>query len=807
MENIKTSSVTESPISPPTSKSEKKKFPYLIVGICGCLLVCCVVATIIGVIIFLRNQNSGGAILNKEPIVNITKPTGMNWFTTYEGEINLAGIASDEEGQLNKIEVSVNGKILSASGTSNWSSDKIQLNEGDNKIEVTGIDGGGNKGTDTLFVVFNKELLFVEEPKVAPDYIYMNDPAVSVIFTAKVVKKSEKTISEVKLFLVNANGDVDKEIGVMLDDGKSDVSGDDIPGDGGYGLKTQLSASALEPMYYRVATKLADSTTTGMSGVLKVSVIEPVSSQALDQITQLNQQVTDLISQLQTQQQTTQQIADQVNNWVRTQPGITASGVSQQGHGVWWVYGNSCIPGGVYITSPGAKGGEASESKLVLASTSGKSASAGVFGSSGSSSGLFQKVSAAEVGTEVQNTKAIYLGPYLSDFAASDDYYGAWQKIKESACPKCEVVEKTNEQVTVEDFASLSQYGLIVVSSHGDNWYGGLSGDNMCAEGLQQSQVIVYTSQKLTSANLKTYEADLKARRLGVGAGDNLIILPAYISYHNSTFPNSLVYMSSCRSSYNTTMAGAFLGKGAQAYAGYDDYVLASYALKAGQDLFDNFLLQGDDVGTAYNDTLTTAGASDGKGADFLWTGNSTLKMGGNSFTNVGFETGNLSSWAPNGDSRIITSLGPLNPTEGSFMAIISTGLGAASGSNSMISQSICYGKAGGTLKFDYDLISEEPMEYLNSQYDDRMDVFLVVNGQERKILSKGVNDSAWLPTPIAIDFAGGDSTTYHTGWQTASIPLTDVTSGAQLVLRFNVTDIGDSSYDTAAIIDNIRVE
>jgi hypothetical protein len=181
--------------------------------------------------------------------------------------------------------------------------------------------------------------------------------------------------------------------------------------------------------------------------------------------------------------------------------------------------------------------------------------------------------------------------------------------------------------------------------------------------------------------------------------------------------------------------------------------------------------------------------------------------MGGGDFNNVGFETGNLSNWAPNGDSRIITSLGPLSPTEGSFMAIISTGLGAASGSNSMISQSICYGKAGGTLKFDYDLISEEPMEYLNSEYDDRMDVFLVIDGQERKILSKGVNDSAWLPTPIAIDFAGGDSTTYHTGWQTASIQLTDVTSGAQLVLRFNVTDIGDSSYDTAAIIDNIRVE
>ncbi len=788
----KASEATATPVHVSSSTQKKSKFPLWVVGICGCLLLCCCVAAAAAGAYYYFNRNTGGPILNKEPIINITKPTGMNWYTSYQGTLDLAGLASDEENQLKNITVTVNGKNFNASGTASWSSEQIALNEGDNKIEVTGTDGGGNKGSDTLFVVYNKEVLYVEEPKVAPDYIYLNDPAKAVVFTAKVVKKSSNEISAVKLVKVNANGDIDKEIGAMFDDGKSDEHGDDIPGDGGYSLKTQLSSADLNPMYYRVVTTLANSGPTGMSGVVKVSVIEPISTQTADQIAALNQQVTDLIAQGQAQNQTPQQIATSVNNWVSTQPGITASGVSQQGQGVWWVYANTCIPGGAYISSPGAKGGVAQNSKLTLANNS---------------SGLIQKVSAAGVGPEVQNTKAIYLGPYLSDFGQADDYYGAWVKVKEAACPKCEVVEKTNEQVTVEDFASLSKYGLVVISSHGDNWYGGLSGDNMCAEGLQQSQVIVYTAQKLTAANLKTYEADLRARRLGVGADNNLIILPAYISYHNSTFPNSLVYMSSCRSSYNTTMAAAFLGKGAQAYAGYDDYVLASYALKAGEGLVDNFLLKGNDFGTSYSNTLSSAGSSDGKGADFISVGNTALKMGGNNFNNVGFETGNLSNWAPNGDSRIISSLGPLKPTEGSFMAIISTGLGAASGSNSMISQSICYGKTGGTLKFDYDVISEEPMEYLNSKYDDRMDVYLVVNGKEKKILSKGVNDSAWLPTAVSIDFSGGDKTTYHTGWQTASIPLTDVATGAQLMLKFTVTDIGDSSYDTAAIFDNIRVE
>ena len=623
------------------------------------------------------------------------------------------------------------------------------------------------------------------------------------------MKKSSQEITEVKLFKVDANGTVITDMGVMFDDGKSSVSGDDIPADGEYSYKTSLAATDNNPFFFRVATKLGAAGPTGLSGIIKISVIEPISVQAANEITQLNQAVTNLITQSQAQGQNPQQVAATVSNFVSTRPGITASGISQQGTGVWWVYTNTCIPGGVYITSPGAKGGVATDSNLTIStgkladklSTSAASANLEL------SKGFVQKVSAAGVGAEVQNTKAIYLGPYLSDFAEADDYYGAWKKVKEAACPKCETVEKSNADVTVEDFGTLSQYGLVVISSHGDNWYGGISGDNVCAAGLEQSQVIVYTAQKLTSANLKTYEADLKARRLGVGVDDNLIILPAYISYHNSTFPNSLVYMSSCRSSYNNTMAAAFLGKGAQAYAGYDDYVKASYALKAGEGLIDNFLLKGKDLGTAYTETVAAVGGNDGQGADFLSTGNDALKMGGSTFNNVGFETGNLSNWAPNGDSRIITSLGSIKPTEGSFMAIISTGLGAASGANSMISQSICYGKTGGVLKFDYDLISEEPMEYLNSKYDDRVDVYLVVDGKETKVLTKGINDSTWLQPKIEVDFAGGDKTTYHTGWIPLTVDLSAVPKGAQVMLKFNVTDVGDSAYDTAALIDNIRIE
>jgi hypothetical protein len=253
-------------------------------------------------------------------------------------------------------------------------------------------------------------------------------------------------------------------------------------------------------------------------------------------------------------------------------------------------------------------------------------------------------------------------------------------------------------------------------------------------------------------------------------------------------------------------MASAFLGKGAQAYFGYDDYVLASYAHDAGEELFDNFVLDKANIGESYSDAISTAGSSDGTGADFIWKGESSLSMGGQKFSNTSFESGNLTSWAANGDARIITSLGALNPSQGSFMSVISTGLGSVSDSTSSIQQNMCTAQNHNTLKFDYNLVSEEPTEYLDSSYDDRLYAYLTVNGSTSTILSKGINDSQWSYIS-GIDFAGGDSTTYQTGWQTFTYSLAAIPNGADVELKFEISDVGDSSYDTAALIDNIRVE
>ncbi|MBU0976723.1 MAG: hypothetical protein ABIE03_01935 [Patescibacteria group bacterium] len=770
--------------------AKKKKFPTFIAVACGCLA-CCVVSGIIGgVVYWLKSKDKTGPVYNEEPLVDILEPTGSNWYTTYEDNIVLSGIAKDYEENIDKIEWSVEG---GDSGTitagEEWNTSNITLKEGDNKITVSVYDNEKNVGTDSIFVVYNKEVIFIGDPIAVPDVLYKDDPAVDVIISAKVRVESDKKIGEALLYDVDDKGEIKEKIGVMLDNGKV-TNGDDIPGDGTFSYKGKMSATSLSPKYMRVVTKLSGSSISGMSSLVKVSVIEPISQQALDQIEQLNQQVLDLQNQLNNDGASQQEIATEINTWVGQQPGIAGNGVSEQGQGVWWVYENTCIPGGIMINPPDTRGGQSDGAGFDVIAP-GKT--------------LVSKASAAS-DLKVESTKAIYLGPYKDDFGAYDDYNGAWKKIKESTCPECETVEKMNYDVTVDDFKNLDQYGLIVISSHGDNWYGGMWGDNICSEGLQQSQVVILTNQKLTTENMKTYEADLMARRLAVHANGNLVVLPSFITHYNSNFPNSVVYVATCRSSYNNTMASAFLGSGADAYYGFDDYVLSSYCYDVGTDLFDSFVLEGDDASTSYSGTVSAVGSSDGQGADFLWTGESTLEMGGKDFGNVSFESGTFNSWAGAGDDRIITSLGPIKPKDGNFMAIISTGLGSVSDSKSSIKQSICYGKSGGKLKFDYNLVSEEPQEFVGSPYDDRLSAYIIVDGKKTKIMSKGVNDSTWIKVQ-GIDFEGGDASTFQTGWKTITYSLSGVKSGSKVGLLFEIKDVGDSAYDTAALIDNIRVD
>ena len=95
-------------------------------------------------------------------------------------------------------------------------------------------------------------------------------------------------------------------------------------------------------------------------------------------------------------------------------------------------------------------------------------------------------------------------------------------------------------------------------------------------------------------------------------------------------------------------------------------------------------------------------------------------------------------------------------------------------------------------------------MEFFDSRYDDTFEVQIL--DMDNNILSStilaSVNKADWKLVD-GIDFAGGDDTVYHTGWCNGTIDISAYHNKA-IKIRFLVYDVGDSAYDSAALIDNI---
>jgi hypothetical protein len=195
-------------------------------------------------------------------------------------------------------------------------------------------------------------------------------------------------------------------------------------------------------------------------------------------------------------------------------------------------------------------------------------------------------------------------------------------------------------------------------------------------------------------------------------------------------------------------------------------------------------------------------------------------------FANGGFETGDLTGWVASGDGRVISGLGGFRPTEGKFTGLLSTGLGFTTGSGA-IEQHFCLPADAKQLAFDWNFSSEEFIEWCGSQFDDSFRVEIRTDGGPgpANFFSESVNTlcGAVSPTTLAFDQSGpgctptegvgmgtggNDCKVWSRGWQSQSIDLSPFASepNKAVLLSLTTSDRGDSSFDTAVLIDNIRL-
>ncbi len=360
---------------------------------------------------------------------------------------------------------------------------------------------------------------------------------------------------------------------------------------------------------------------------------------------------------------------------------------------------------------------------------------------------------------------------------------------------------------------------------------------------------LLVTTETVTDDNLDEYAFDLDNERIGVviEEGDSeemvYVVLPALFSdiYAGNRLDESVVGICSCEAfgagdTVDSGMADAFIDAGAEAVVGFHDSVFVDYSDEFLLSFF-SLMLDGSTAGDAYDDCIEILGSDDIEyaesvgidpelygllGAYPILAGDEDAILNSGKLINGDFERiiwnalSNLFilGWKKGGDARIVNQLGPIEPVHGSKMAMLTTGVG--SGENvyisggtegSYLSQTFKIPEGAETLSFYYNFVSEEPMEFVGSKYDDKFsaDIYDVNDNNILQASFESVNTSSWTAVS-GINFDGGDSTCYETGWKKVNIDVSECT-GAFVSLRFSVTDVGDSIYDTAVLLDNICFE
>lgn len=588
----------------------------------------------------------------------------------------------------------------------------------------------------------------------------------------------------------------------LLDDGNQS-NADLLQGDGIYSASLSLTelTQGLKTLVVGIEVNGQWKEASLPTSLISLENFTPVQA---EEIIKQSTTVKEQIVELQQEGKTEEQIKTIVVQSLKESEEISHAGVSESGNLVW------------YALKSGVLGATSLSSNESLPSKSMKA-----LGN--------QVVANAAAPTAVGNKKAIIfsahgqtdgekLAAQLMDSGFSVNYF-------------------KDDEANIEQFKKMFEYGTIVFDTLGAALFkGDFTEDFPYLSGLfnkQEEQVVVVTGEAVTENKLKNYNADLKTGRL-VTVNGYFAITPAFIQYYGgkSQLPQSLVYANTPYSLYNDTLANQFLENKAQSYAGFEEERLAG----AMQGTF-NSLLQG----TLLSGALSDQGKYIGNGS-LAYTLTANL---GNGSLEQGKE-----KWISGGHFEVITHLGvnqeekwaTLYPTDGKNMGIISSGVDdkALNGRQSWAYQTFVVPEDMNVLKFDYNVVSNEPMEFIGTRYDDTFKATLVegtvkepqetdefygdypesiydvkwlestVDTNEKIIAYESINSSDWGydykddRQRVDVEFSDGDRTTYMTEWKTLTFDVSEY-KGKTVTLKLQTWDLGDTAYPTAVLFDRVH--
>lgn len=552
------------------------------------------------------------------------------------------------------------------------------------------------------------------------------------------ISPSERLMKNTTIILevINENNEVVNTLGTLKDDGNVST-GDDIADDGTYSGKFTFKENTTGFLSLRAKVNINSDNLSAIiySQPLKIKIIDSMSS---SQITELNETTASLLEKQSSLKATLgkDEFKYSFEAWLNELEGVTSAVISDQGNAI-----SIELNSGISLVYPVAEKG----------------------------SNSFDVTDNTTIGVEKE--------------------YEAVTNLLKNQNINSIVIE--DGDISLEEYKNLYNAEVIVLNVSGNTF---------------KDNPYLCTNQLVTDELLLQYQEDIKEGNIILvvtESGIYFTVTKEYLEKYNSSFMDSIIFLASSYGAYNNKLYKMFSENGVNTLFGFTGEIDSSVAAKIARELMEG-LLQ-DDLTTGqvydwilYNMELDEFEYMKAKDSGFFMDSMIEKSIYNVfSFMNGSFEK-DFQGWKTSGDARIISKLGTLKPTDGAKMCILSTGLGSVNDSDSSIEQKVFISPENATMSVSYNFISEEPMEYVGSIYDDKFNC--TIDGDV--IISESINTSSW--TYIGgIDFDGGDTTTYMSGIITKEYDLSAYI-GKVVTLSFRVWDVGDSIYDSAVLIDGI---
>lgn len=742
---------------------------------------------------FLSCSRKDDPIDSESPSIYILNPTSEELFVTTEQTIRISGIAQDNV-SLKSIGYRTSlGDEGVAEGLEEWAISDLLLSEGDNIITVTAADDSGNIGTSQITITKNQYLVFLGVPFVDNDCIYTNE-ATTLWITVNIAPNDHLIPSSVRLIEIDENNKEIDEVCHLFDDGDLEY-GDEIKGDNVFSIRHTFNYQQEITKRFRVSAKSLenDEEVEGFSAIFTLSIVDKeTAEQKVRSLMITQKQIEDKLNEL--SGMSIEEKEAELLRWLQNNDSVRET-INEDG--LIRIVHQSGLTSFVSFDKDNSLKGSIMQGD--------RRRKAPVIPLSEQTTGTISPISDATPLTRsfgnsgnddtiIQNKEVLIWAPFEDSFPQAMET--SLRPILEESPVGLSIKYVINEKCTRESVQDFTKYGIVILDTHGkggDLIYtkeetGFLSDLVNPDEGLM-SYLLSEVYNLVTMGNYdasKTYYA----------------VTSKYIKNKlKNKFPNSIVFNGSCESQKTLKLSNAFIHRGAKTYLGFREKVSVSKCIEKADEFFSS--LTGQELHTTGDAFKYDLFWDNGHENEYLMTGSTKMRfyMG---LINGDFEYGNLNGWNLSGDGRVITQLGSQKPSEGYYMGIVSTGLGFTEAYGS-ISQSFRITNEK-TLSIKWNFLSEEFLEYVGSKYQDYLRILISDGMTTENLFSTAIDSfaSQYSLTPVSPGVVFDQGDVYMTGWRTSLFDISKY-QGKAVTLFIESGDVGDSYYDSATLLDEIK--